>query len=148
MKTVYTDGSCLGNPGAGGWAFLVIHNDEGQTRKWGSYINTTNNQMELQAVIEAIKYINTCEKEKTDLYTDSNYVKKGITEWIQSWKNNNWKNSSNKEIKNLQLWKELDILAQNNTNIEFKWIKAHNGNIYNEIVDGLARAAARSAQSV
>ena len=148
MKTVYTDGSCLGNPGAGGWAFMIIHDDGGQTRKWGSNIYTTNNQMELQAVIESIKHLNTCEDESIELYTDSNYVKKGINEWIYSWKKNEWKNSSNKEIKNLILWKELDSLIQSNINIEFKWIKAHSGNIYNETVDSLAKTAAISAQNI
>lgn len=147
MKTIYTDGSCLGNPGPGGWAFIINHEDEGQTRKWGSNVNTTNNQMELQAVIEAIKYIDSSEEE-IELFTDSNYVKKGITEWINSWKNNSWKTSANKEVKNVQLWKELDFLFQKNGGIQFKWIKAHNGNIYNELVDSLAKSAATSAQNI
>ena len=107
MIEVYTDGSCLGNPGTGGWAFLIL-NDGGITNHFGYQLDTTNNQMELTAAINALEFIK--EKDMITLFTDSSYVKNGITSWIINWKKNNWKNSQKKEVKNKDLWIKLDIL--------------------------------------
>ena len=107
MIDVYTDGSCLGNPGNGGWAFLVKKNDIISSRS-GFVLNTTNNQMELTAAIKAIEFLDT--NDVINLLTDSNYVKNGITSWIKNWKINNWKNSSKQPVKNKDLWERLDEL--------------------------------------
>ena len=136
---VWTDGSCLKNPGPGGWAILFIH-DGREWRISGGEPHTTNNKMELQAVIEALTF---CQGDVT-IHSDSTYVIKGATEWINSWKNNNWKTSSKKKVKNRKRWMKLHEL-QKNRNITWKWVKAHNGDKYNEIVDKLARYEATDA---
>jgi ribonuclease HI len=135
-KTViYTDGACSGNPGRGGWGALLIYK-ENKKEINGGEIFTTNNRMELIAVIEALKLLKrSC---NIEIYTDSQYVKKGVTEWLVNWKKNNWKNSQKEEVKNKDLWVELDKLLKNH-NIEWNWVKGHAGNIYNERVDFLAR---------
>ena len=136
--SIYTDGACSGNPGKGGWgAILIYPSISGNKEKQISGFNpeTTNNQMELQAVIEALKSLK--EPCEIDLYTDSKYVMQGITEWIFSWKKNNWRNSSKKPVKNKDFWVELDYLAQKHK-INWHWVKAHDGNKYNEIADRLA----------
>ncbi len=135
---IYTDGSCLGNPGKGGWGAILLYKGH-QKKISGAKSDTTNNQMELKAVIEALKQIK--KSLKIIIYTDSKYVKDGITSWIISWKKNGWKTADKKPVKNTELWQELDILASNHQ-IEWRWVKAHNGNKYNELVDELARAAA------
>ena len=133
---IYCDGSCLGNPGPGGWAAIFVKNDQVIKKIYGFEKHTTNNKMELTAAIKALKNL----KETNDLqiFTDSNYLKFGITEWIKSWKLNNWKNG---KIKNIEFWQELDKLnsAQNTS---WFWVKAHSGNKYNEMADELARCAA------
>ena len=136
MKTVniYTDGACKGNPGIGGWGVLIEYGD---TRKeyFGGELNTTNNQMELTAAIEGLKAL----KEPCIVYltTDSKYVMQGITSWIDNWKKNNWKSSSNKDIKNKALWVELDKYVEMH-NVKWSWVKGHSGHKQNEIADQLA----------
>ena len=134
---IWTDGACSGNPGPGGWGVLIKY-DSSTKEISGSEKNTTNNRMEMIAVIEALKYIDT--KSKINLYTDSKYVKEGITNWIISWKKNNWKNSKKNDVKNKDLWVELDILSQKH-NISWNWVKGHSGNIENDIADKLATQA-------
>ena len=138
MIKIYTDGSCLGNPGFGGWAAIIFLNDK-KIKIKGKKRNTTNNQMELVAPIKALKKIPV--GEKVQIYTDSKYVKMGITEWIESWKKNNWKTSSKKKVKNKDLWKKLDRLSEK-YQIKWLWVKGHSGDITNEEVDQLARKAA------
>ena len=121
MIKVYTDGSCLENPGKGGWAAIII-NDSGRIEIKGSKENTTNNQMELTAPIMALKKIP--QGSKVQIFTDSKYVKSGITEWIYNWKKNGWKTADKKEVKNKNLWTELDDLS-NAFDIEWIWVKAH-----------------------
>jgi len=138
MIKIYTDGSCLGNPGSGGWAAIIFTNGKKITIK-GSKKNTTNNQMELLAPIKALKKIPF--GEKVEIFTDSKYLKLGITEWILKWKNNGWKTSNKSKVKNLELWKELHKLVEN-YQIKWSWVKAHSGNKINEEVDVIARNAA------
>ena len=134
---IWTDGACSGNPGPGGWGALIKYNNSTKEIS-GSEKNTTNNRMEMMAVIKALKYIDT--KSQINLYTDSKYVKEGITNWIISWKKNNWKNSKKNDVKNKDLWVELDILSQKH-NISWIWVKGHSGNIENDIADKLATQA-------
>ena len=140
MIKIYTDGSCLNNPGDGGWAAII--NDNGKILKIsGSEKNTTNNKMELMAPIYALKKIN--KNQKVEIYIDSKYVKLGITEWIHKWIKNNWKTSKKEDVKNKALWIELYELTQCCT-IEWMWVKAHSGNVLNEEADLLAKKAAES----
>ena len=138
MIKIYTDGSCIDNPGDGGWAAIIFVNDE-KIIISGSKKNTTNNQMELIAAIEALKKIP--KGQDVQIYTDSKYVKQGITEWIEKWMQNNWKTSSKQKVKNVELWKELNNISKKNK-IEWHWVKAHAGNPNNEEVDELAKKAA------
>ncbi len=139
MKTVeiFTDGACSGNPGPGGWAALLRYQGH-EKRLSGSSPRTTNNQMELTAVVEALKALK--EPCRVLLFTDSQYVQKGITQWIQTWKKNGWKTSKKEPVKNRELWEELDRLASVHQ-VEWRWIKGHEGQRENEICDALARAA-------
>lgn len=132
---VYTDGSCFGNPGKGGWGAVLMYGEKVKELS-GREELTTNNKMELRATIEALKVLKRdCEVE---IHTDSTYVKKGITEWITNWKKNGWKTAMRKPVKNDDLWKELDkeIIRHK---IEWRWVKAHVGNKWNERADLLAR---------
>ena len=140
MIKVYTDGSCLENPGKGGWAAIII-NESGRIEIKGSKENTTNNQMELTAPIMALKKIP--QGSKVQIYTDSKYVKSGITEWIHNWKKNGWKTADKKEVKNKNLWTKLDDLS-NAFDIEWIWVKAHSTNELNNEVDLLARSSANN----
>jgi|TARA_Y100000992_G_C21042914_1_gene385816 ribonuclease HI len=137
---VYTDGSCLGNPGNGGWAFVVI-NEKDISYRAGFERNTTNNQMELMAAIKAIEFLD--KYNDINLNTDSNYVRQGITNWILNWKRNNWKTSTKKAVKNRELWERLDKLNLSK-NIIWSWVKAHNVDEFNNQVDQLARQAAET----
>ena len=139
MIKIYTDGSCLENPGNGGWAAIIINNGQ-KTKIKGSKKNTTNNQMELLAPIEALKKIP--KGSKVQIFTDSRYVKSGITEWIYNWKKNGWKTANKHEVKNKDLWTELDILA-NEFEISWNWVKAHSNDELNNEVDFIAREAAK-----
>ena len=138
MIKIYTDGSCIGNPGQGGWAAIIL--DEGKkTEIKGSKKDTTNNQMELLAPIEALKKIP--KGSKVQIFTDSKYFKSGITEWIHNWKKNGWKTANKKEVSNKELWTELDQL-NSEFEINWNWVKAHSTDKLNNEVDLLARDAA------
>ena len=138
MIRIYTDGSCLSNPGNGGWAAII--NINGEIKKIsGNEKNTTNNRMELMAPINALKNINS--KDPIEIFTDSKYVKNGITEWINTWVLNNWKTSKKENVKNKDLWLELHKLNQS-LNVKWNWVKAHAGDPLNEEVDMLAKKAA------
>ena len=134
--TIYTDGACSGNPGVGGWGAILLY-QEHKKEIYGGDKYTTNNKMELTAVIEALSAL---KKENCDIeiYTDSQYVKKGITEWLFGWKKNNWKNSKKQEVLNRDLWEKLDILTSKHK-IEWFWVKGHNNDELNERADELAR---------
>ena len=140
MIKIYTDGSCIENPGTGGWAAIIITNGIKKIIK-GTAKNTTNNQMELTAPIEALKSISNAEE--IQIFTDSKYVKMGITEWIKNWKKNGWKTADKKKVKNTELWIRLDELNQQ-FNIKWFWVKAHSSDKLNNEVDELAKQAASS----
>ena len=138
MIKIYTDGSCMSNPGNGGWAAII--NINGEIKKIsGNEKNTTNNRMELMAPINALKNINS--KDPIEIFTDSKYVKNGITEWINTWVLNNSKTSKKENVKNKDLWLELHKLNQS-LNVKWNWVKAHAGDPLNEEVDMLAKKAA------
>jgi ribonuclease HI len=140
MIKIYTDGSCLSNPGNGGWAAIII--DDGNVLKInGSEKDTTNNKMELIAPIKALQKIE--KNKKVEIYTDSKYVKLGITEWIHKWIKNNWLTSKKEPVKNKELWVQLYNLTKT-SEINWIWVKAHAGNTLNEEVDLLAKKAAES----
>jgi ribonuclease HI len=135
---IYTDGACLGNPGRGGWGAILLYKEH-QKKISGKERDSTNNRMELRAVIEALKVL---KKSATAIiYTDSTYVKDGITKWIFSWKKNGWRTANKKPIKNLDLWQELDLEVAKHQ-IDWVWVRGHDGNYFNEIADQLAREAA------
>jgi len=138
MIKIYTDGSCIGNPGSGGWAAIII-NSKKKIQIKGSKKNTTNNQMELLAPIQALKKIP--KGSKIEIFTDSKYVKSGITEWIHNWKKNGWMTSNKQQVKNKELWIELDILS-NEFEISWNWVKSHSNDKLNNEVDLIAREAA------
>ena len=140
MIKIYTDGSCLNNPGNGGWAAII--NNNGKILKIsGNEKNTTNNKMELMAPIKALEKIE--KNKKVYIYTDSKYVKLGITEWINKWMKNNWQTSKKERVKNKELWVELYNLTKS-FEISWMWVKAHAGDPLNEEVDSLAKKAAIS----
>ena len=132
---IFTDGACSGNPGKGGWAAIILDSNASQSRISGSEKNTTNNRMELMAPIMALKEVRG--QPEITIYTDSKYVKDGITDWIKKWKLNNWKNSNKKPVKNKDLWIKLDNSCKKHK-VKWKWVKAHAGNELNNLVDELA----------
>ncbi|MDC0441771.1 ribonuclease HI [Candidatus Pelagibacter ubique] len=138
MIKIYTDGSCLNNPGNGGWAAIINHNGEVKEIS-GSVKDTTNNKMELIAPIMALKQIK--QNDQIEIYTDSQYVRLGITEWVHKWIKNNWQTSKKEPVKNKELWIQLYELT-NQFEIKWIWVKAHAGNALNEEVDLLAKKAA------
>ncbi len=140
MIKIYTDGSCLGNPGNGGWAAIII-DDNKKIHIKGRKKNTTNNQMELLATIKALKKIP--KGSNVQIFTDSKYVKSGITEWIHNWKKNGWKTASKQPVKNKDLWTELDQMT-NEFQIKWSWVKGHSTDVLNNEVDLIAREAANS----
>ncbi|UFX83185.1 ribonuclease HI [Candidatus Absconditicoccus praedator] len=140
MIKIYTDGSCLGNPGNGGYAAILFYKDNSKTIK-GAERNTTNNRMELKAVIEGLKAIKN-KKIDLEIYTDSKYVHDGVKQYLKVWKNNGWKLSNKKEVKNRDLWEELDLLIYDFKQIKFNWVKGHSDNTLNELVDKIARSEA------
>ena len=143
MKSVqlFTDGSCLGNPGPGGYGALLIYKGHKKTLSQG-YKLTTNNRMEMLAVIKGLESLK--EACQLDITTDSNYVKDGITKWIKNWKRNGWKTAAKQPVKNADLWQRLDKEVERHK-IEWHWVKGHSGHPENELVDDLARAAAESS---
>jgi len=156
---IYTDGGCSGNPGPGGWAYVMVQKtfqgSQVVAKNMGAEKETTNNRMELTAVIEALRAFKTMSgsseanmpretslevPRQAALYTDSQYVQKGITEWIRNWKRNSWRTSDKKPVKNQDLWKELDSLAEE-LPIRWEWVKGHAGNEYNELCDEMTQQA-------
>ena len=140
MIKIYTDGSCLGNPGNGGWAAIII-DDKKKIQIKGSKKDTTNNQMELLAPIKALKKIP--KRSSVQIFTDSKYVKSGITEWIHNWKKNGWKTANKQPVKNKELWTELDLMTSE-FEIKWSWVKGHSSDKLNNEVDLIAREAANS----
>ncbi|MBE6446952.1 MAG: ribonuclease HI [Alphaproteobacteria bacterium] len=137
---IYTDGACSGNPGPGGWGAVIV-SDQGEQELSGKESNTTNNRMELLAAISALKFLKN--PEEVELFTDSTYVKNGITSWIKNWQRNGWKNSEKKPVKNKDLW--LELLEQTARHrIIWKWVKGHAGDELNEKADNLARNQCQS----
>jgi len=138
---IYTDGACSGNPGPGGWGVVIFDEKNKQYNISGKVKETTNNRMELMAPIMALKKI----KSKSDvvIFTDSTYVKNGITDWIKKWEKNDWKNSNKKPVKNKDLWIKLNDLCQKN-NVVWKWVKGHSNNKYNNLADELATDAVKN----
>jgi ribonuclease HI len=140
---IYTDGACKGNPGPGGWGAWL---KSGATEKelFGGELNTTNNRMELKAVIEGLRALKRpC---KVVLYLDSQYVRMGITEWIRGWKAKGWRTSTKQPVKNVELWQELDkLVAEGGHQIEWRWVKGHSGDPGNERADMLANKGVQKA---
>ncbi len=141
--SIYTDGACSGNPGPGGWGAVLIYNNK-EKHLFGPETNTTNNRMELMAVIKSLNSLK--EPCLINLYTDSKYVMEGATKWIHGWIKNGWKNASKKPVKNDDLWKDL-LDAMNPHKINWNWVKGHDGNKYNEIADQLAVQGCEEARS-
>ena len=140
---VYTDGACKGNPGPGGWG-AWLKAGEHEKEMWGGEPLTTNNRMELTAVIEALASLKRrCE---VVIYTDSEYVRNGITTWIHGWKKRGWKTADNKPVKNVDLWQRLDALVQTHR-IDWRWVKGHSGDPGNERADALANRGVVAALS-
>ncbi|MDR2094232.1 MAG: ribonuclease HI [Treponema sp.] len=160
---IYTDGACSGNPGPGGWAFVIIREDgpadgpglsagDGEpviAEKWGAEKNTTNNRMELRAVIAALETLEALNlspaPERVAIHTDSQYAQKGMNEWIHSWKKSGWRTSAKTPVKNRDLWQRLDELASRFP-VSWVWVKGHAGNENNERCDSLCRTAVASLE--
>lgn len=143
--TIYCDGACLGNPGPGGYAALLMHGCDNPVEKviYGSERSTTNNQMELKAAIEGLRALRRhC---VVELHTDSQYVIKGMTQWLHNWRKNNFRNAQKKEVKNRELWEELAHIAEKHE-VSWHWVKGHSGHVYNDRVDEIAREQALLVQ--
>ena len=134
---IYTDGACKGNPGPGGWGALLRHDGKEKTLK-GAEAHTTNNRMELTAAIMALTALKRAST--VDLYTDSQYVRQGMTEWLAGWKKKGWRNSKKEPVKNADLWQQLDAVAQRHE-VKWHWVKGHSGHPENELADALANQA-------
>ena len=145
LVTIYTDGACKGNPGLGGWGAFLRY---GETERdlFGGELHTTNNRMELMAVIQALQVLkHPCQ---VHLYLDSEYVRKGITEWLPSWKARGWRTASKQAVKNADLWQVLDeVVSQSGHRIEWRWVKGHSGDPGNERADALANQGVLTVQS-
>ena len=138
---VYTDGACSGNPGPGGWGAVILNEARNEINISGKVKSTTNNRMELMAPIMALRKIK--KASKIIIYTDSIYLKNGITTWIKKWEKNGWMSANKKPVKNKDLWVTLNTLSKQQV-IDWKWVKAHAGNKYNEIADMLATEAIKN----
>lgn len=138
MLKIWTDGSCLGNPGPGGWGFIATDGKNTAERSGGEH-DTTNNRMELMAVIRALTAAR--RHSEIEIHTDSQYVKNGMQTWVKNWKKNNWRTADKKPVKNQDLWQQLDEIASTKQ-LHWVWVRGHNGNAMNERVDELARTAA------
>ncbi|WP_373741667.1 ribonuclease HI [Neisseria sp.] len=145
-KTVYlyTDGACKGNPGTGGWGVLLRYGSH-EKELYGGEKHTTNNRMELQAVIEGLKALK--RRSAVEIHTDSQYVKNGMESWIHGWKKNGWKTAAKQPVKNEELWRELDELVGQH-DVRWQWVKGHAGHAENERADALANKGAAQAGSV
>ncbi|RIJ16347.1 ribonuclease HI [Henriciella mobilis] len=139
---IWTDGACSGNPGPGGWGAVLLWGDH-RKELYGGESETTNNRMELMAAIEALNALK--KPSKVRLHTDSVYVKDGLTKWIHGWKRNGWKTASKKPVKNKDLWQELDEACKRH-DIEWRWVKGHDGDEGNERADELARLGTAEAR--
>ncbi|HJV07002.1 ribonuclease HI [Paludibacterium denitrificans] len=141
---MYTDGACKGNPGPGGWGALLRYKGK-EKELCGGELSTTNNRMELLAVIRALSTLNRpC---RVVVYTDSQYVQKGISEWIHSWKQRGWKTAAKEPVKNADLWQQLDAERNRHLQVEWRWVKGHAGHEFNERADQLANRGVEQAQS-
>jgi ribonuclease HI len=138
IQSIYTDGACSGNPGPGGWGVVIYFVDGSVHELGGAVAQTTNNRMEMQAAIAALEFLKAAGQADVNLYTDSEYVKKGITEWIGGWKRKGWKNSQGKPVLNQDLWQILDQL--NSPQVKWQYVRGHAGNEGNERCDVIARA--------
>ena len=152
---IYTDGGCSGNPGPGGWAYVVVENGEKAAENWGADASTTNNRMELMGAISALKSLDLrfsqsslTERTSIKIYTDSQYVQKGISIWIKDWKARGWRTADKKPVKNQDLWQTLDGLVsqfgKHGYDFDFVWVKGHAGNLWNERCDELTQTAIAS----
>ncbi len=142
--TIYTDGACSGNPGPGGWGAILIYGEHRKEMSGGEP-ETTNNRMELLAAIRALEALK--RPSSIALYTDSSYVKDGISKWIHGWKQNGWKTAAKKPVKNAELWQQLDELRSRHE-VEWHWVKGHAGHPENERADELARQGMEPFQAV
>jgi ribonuclease HI len=140
---IHTDGACSGNPGPGGWGALLEYNGT-EKEIWGGENPTTNNRMELKGAIKALEALT--RRSDVDLYTDSIYVRDGITKWIHNWKRNGWRTADKKAVKNAELWQELDVLIQKH-DVAWHWVKGHAGHVENERADELARRGLEEVRS-
>ena len=138
---IYTDGACSGNPGPGGWGAVIFEENKKQINISGKEPMTTNNRMELLAPIMAIKGIK--EKSEITVYTDSTYLKNGITDWIKKWEKNGWKSSNNQPVKNIDLWLELNKLCSEHK-VSWNWVEGHSNNEFNNLADKLATEAIKN----
>lgn len=139
IQAIYTDGACSGNPGPGGWGTVVYFVDGSVHEMGGAKAHTTNNQMEMQAAIAALQFLKDMGyTDPIELYTDSEYVKNGITQWIHGWKKKGWKTSTGKPVLNPDLWQQMDAL--NSPKIQWRYVRGHTGNVGNERCDAIARA--------
>jgi len=145
LVTIYTDGACKGNPGPGGWGAFLRYGDT-ERDLFGGELQTTNNRMELMAVIQALKALkHPCH---VHLYLDSEYVRKGMTEWLPSWKARGWRTASKQAVKNADLWQALDeVVSQSGHHIEWRWVKGHSGDPGNERADALANQGVLTVQT-
>ncbi len=137
MKILYTDGACSGNPGPGGWGVVIVQDGKVEELSGGE-LDTTNNRMEMRAVIEAMRTLR--KGESVELWTDSQYVQKGVTEWVSGWKKRGWRTAGGQAVKNKDLWQEILHIAEG-LNVRWLWLKGHAGHQWNEKADSLARAA-------
>ena len=146
---IYTDGACSGNPGPGGWAAIILSNGKEKKRIFGGEKLTTNNRMELIAAIKGLEYsihlddVRLSMIKKIIVYTDSIYLKNGITVWIKNWEKNNWKTADKKNVKNIDLWKQLKTLIQSKE-VDWRWVKGHSDNQMNNLADRLAKTSTPS----
>jgi ribonuclease HI len=140
LVRIYTDGACKGNPGPGGWGVL-LRSGSHERELWGGEPHTTNNRMELTAVIRALEALK--RPSRVEVFTDSEYVKKGVTEWLQAWKRRGWRTADRKPVKNVDLWRRLDELASRHR-VDWHWIRGHAGHPENERADALANRGVAS----
>jgi ribonuclease HI len=140
MIKIYTDGACSGNPGIGGWGVLVLTTNQQKTELYGGEEKTTNNRMEMIAIIKGLEYVidRNLVNEKIEFYTDSQYVKNGVDDWVSNWISNNWRKSDGEDVKNKDLWEKI-VELRDKVKVSFIWVKGHSNNEYNDYADKLAK---------